>query len=116
MTVGYALVIWFSFSFVLIMAALAELSETIERISHVILYLMLPFSGVFIPLYTIPEKFREILLYFPLVDAVEYFHKGYYGDRMTTYYNLGYSIFMILGMTLFGLALMNIAIKRAQLQ
>jgi capsular polysaccharide transport system permease protein len=115
MALGYLLVIWFSFAFVLIMAALAELSETIERVSHIILYLMLPFSGVFIPLYAVPEKFREILLYFPLVDVVEYFHSGYYGDRMTTYYHLGYSMFVILAMTLFGLALTNIAIRRVQL-
>ena len=114
MAVGYILVIWFSFAFVLIMAALAEMSETIERVSHIILYLMLPFSGVFIPLYAIPEKFREILLYFPLVDVVEYFHRGYYGDRMPTYYHIGYSIFVILGMTLFGYALTIIAIRRVQ--
>lgn len=115
MAQGYLLVIWFSFAFVLIMAALAELSETIERVSHIILYLMLPFSGVFLPLYAVPEQFREILLAFPLVDAVEYFHKGYYGDRMPTYYHLGYSIFVILAMTLFGLALINIAIRRVQI-
>ncbi len=115
MALGYLLVIWFSFAFVLIMAALAEMSETIERVSHIILYLMLPFSGVFIPLYAVPEKFREILLYFPLVDAVEYFHSGYYGDRMTTYYHLGYSMFVILAMTLFAFALTNIAIRRVQL-
>jgi capsular polysaccharide transport system permease protein len=116
MALGYLLVIWFSFAFVLIMAALAELSETIERVSHIILYLMLPFSGVFLPLYALPEEFRKILLYFPLVDAVEYFHSGYYGGRMTTYYHLGYSMFVILAMTLFGLALTNIAIRRVQSQ
>ena len=115
MALGYILVIWFSFAFVLIMAALAELSETIERISHIILYLMLPFSGVFIPLYAVPQKFREILLYFPLVDVVEFFHSGYYGSRMPTYYHLGYSMLVILALTLFGYALTNIAIRRVQL-
>ena len=115
MALGYILVIWFSFAFVLIMAALAELSETVERVSHIILYLMLPFSGVFIPLYAVPEQFREILLYFPLVDAVEFFHSGYYGSRMPTYYHLGYSMFVMLAMTLFGYALTNIAIRRVQL-
>ena len=114
MAMGYLLVIWFSFAFVLIMAALAELSETIERISHIILYLMLPFSGVFIPLYGVPAQFRDLLLYFPLVNAVEYFHRGYYGDRLPTYYHLGYSIFAIIALTLFGFALTNIAIRRVQ--
>jgi capsular polysaccharide transport system permease protein len=115
MTLGYLLVIWFSFAFVLIMSALTEMSETIERISHIALYLMLPFSGVFVPLYGIPAQFREFLLYFPLVDAVEFFHHGYYGDRMPTYYHLTYSVIAILAMTLFGFALTNIAIRRVQL-
>jgi len=115
MALGYLLVIWFSFAFVLIMAALAELSETIDRVSHIIIYLMLPFSGVFIPLYAIPIRFREALLAFPLVDAVEYFHSGYYGSRMPTYYNLGYTVTAILAMTLFSYALTNIAIRRVQL-
>lgn len=114
MALGYILIIFFSLAFVLIMAALSELSETIDRVSHIILYLMLPVSGVFIPLYALPEKFREMLLYFPLVDAVEYFHRGYYGDRMPTYYNIPYSIFIIITMTLFGYALTNIAINKIQ--
>lgn len=114
MTAGYILIIWFSFAFVMIMAALAELNDTVERLSHIVLYLMLPFSGVFLPLYLVPPQYRDLLLYFPLVDAVEYFHSGYYGVRMQTYYNLPYSIFAILALTLFGYALTNIAIRRVQ--
>ncbi len=115
MAMGYLLVIWFSFAFVLIMAALAELSETIERVSHIILYLMLPFSGVFIPLYAIPPQFRDILIKVPLIDAVEYFHSGYYGSAMKTYYDLPYTVITTLALTLFGLALTKLAIRRVQL-
>jgi len=115
MTAGYLLVIWFSFSFVLTMAALAELSETIERVSHIALYLMLPFAGIFMPLYAIPSAYRQYLLYFPLVDAVEYFHHGYYGSSMPTYYHLEYTLLALLGFTLFSLALTTLSIKRVQL-
>lgn len=114
MCIGYLLVIWFSFAFVLIMAALADLNETIEKTSHIILYLMLPFSGVFLPTYIVPEPYRDYLLYFPLVDAVEYFHKGYFGNRMQTYYHLGYTAFILLGMTVFGYLLTYIAIGRVK--
>ena len=115
MASGYTLIVAFSFAFVLIMAALAELSETIERVSHIILYLMLPFSGVFVPAYAVPPGLRPIILAFPLVDAVEMFHRGYYGHRMATYFYAGYAITTILGMILFGYALMSIAVKRFQL-
>ena len=115
MCLGYFLVVAFSFAFVMIMAALAELSDTIERISHIVLYLMLPFTGVFIPLFLVPPQYRQPLLYFPLIDAVEYFHHGYYGDRLPTYYHLDYTIFAIVAMLLFGYALVNIAVRKVQL-
>ncbi|AOJ23958.1 MULTISPECIES: ABC transporter permease [Burkholderia] len=115
MILGYFLVVWFSFNFVMTMAALSELSEAVERVSHVILYLMIPFSGVFIPTYVLPPRLAELLTYFPLVDAVEYFHYGYYGDRMPTLYYLGYTVTVLLFFTLFALSIAHIAIRRVQL-
>ncbi len=114
MVLGYLMIIWFSFGFVLIIAGLAELSETIEKTSHIILYLMLPFSGVFLPAFLVPEPYRHYLLYFPLVDCVEYFHHGYFGTRMPTYYHLDYTMMVNLAITLFGLAISGVAIKRVQ--
>ncbi|VWC84197.1 putative capsular polysaccharide export protein ABC transporter membrane protein [Burkholderia lata] len=115
MILGYFLVVWFSFNFVMTMAALSEMSEAVERVSHVILYLMIPFSGVFIPTYVLPPRIAELLTYFPLVDAVEYFHYGYYGDRMPTLYYLGYTVTVLLFFTLFALSIAHIAIRRVQL-
>ncbi|MCR1346994.1 ABC transporter permease, partial [Acidithiobacillus ferrooxidans] len=114
MTLGYLLVVWFSFGFVMIMAALAELSESIEKVSHIILYLMLPFSGVFIPAYLIPEPYRNYVLLFPLVDCVEYFHHGYFGSAMPTYYYLNYTMAVNLALTFVGLSLTAVAINRVQ--
>lgn len=115
MALGYLLIIWFSFAFVLTMAGLSEMSETIERLSHIILYLMLPFCGVFVPLFTVPQPYREPLLLFPLIDAVEYFHYGYYGSAIPTYFHLPYTIFSLGAFTVFAMALTKIAIRRAQL-
>ena len=114
MAVGYLLIIWFSFGFVLIMAGLAELSETIEKTSHIILYLMLPFTGVFFPTFVVPEPYRSYLLYFPLIDAVDYFHHGYFGPSIPSYYDMRYTLLVLLGMTLFGLAISGVAIRRVK--
>lgn len=111
---GYLLVIWFSFAFVMIMSSLSELSESIEKTSHIIMYLMLPFTGVFFPLYIVPEPYRDWLLRFPLIDAVELFHAGYFGPRMPTYYDLGYTVVVLIAMTLFGCALAKLAITRVK--
>lgn len=114
MTIGWLLIAWFSFGFVMIMAALSEMNDVIEKTSHVILYFMLPFSGVFVPTYVIPEPLRDYLLLFPLVDCVEYFRHGYYGDAMKTYYNLEYTIVANLVLTFFALALLVKATRKAE--
>lgn len=114
MALGYLLIIWFSFGFVMIMAGLAELNETIEKTSHIILYLMLPFCGIFIPTFAVPEPFRSYLLYWPLIDAVDYFHHGYFGSALRSYYHIPYTIFALIAMTLFGLAISGLAIKRVK--
>lgn len=115
MILGFFLVLWFSFNFVVLMAALSELSETIERVSHLILYLMLPFTGVFLPTHLLPKKLAELMTYFPLIDAVEYFHHGYYGARMATLYHLDYTIIVLSFFTLFSLSISHFAIRRVQL-
>ena len=114
MTTGYLMVVWFSFGFVMIMGALSELSETIDRVSHIILYLMLPFSGVFIPAHLVPAQFRDLMLLFPLLDSVEMFHAGYFGERMITFYSVTYTMAANLLMTFAGLLLTNIAIRRVK--
>jgi capsular polysaccharide transport system permease protein len=114
MLIGWLMVVWFCFAFVLTMAALAEFSDALERSSHIILYLMMPFSGVFLAAHLVPQPYRDYLLFFPLVDCVEWFHDGYYGARMETYYYPNYTIASILVFTLFALALTNAAIKRVQ--
>ena len=96
------------------MAGLAELSETIEKTSHIILYLMLPFSGVFFPTFAVPEPYRSYLTYFPLIDAVDYFHHGYFGPSVPSYYHLGYTVVALLGLTLLGLAISGVAIRRVK--
>lgn len=115
MIVGWLLIAWFAFGFVLIMGALSELNEVIEKISHVILYFMLPVSGAFVPAYVVPVPLRDYLLLFPLVDCVEYFHHGYYGNAMKTYFNLEYTIVINLLLTLFAFALMVKAIRKVKI-
>jgi capsular polysaccharide transport system permease protein len=114
MTFGYLMVAWFSFGFVMVMGALSELSESIDRVSHILLYLMLPFSGIFMPAHLVPAQFRDALLLTPLINCVEMFHAGYFGDRMHTYYSIPYTMSINLVMTLFGLLMVQIAIRRVK--
>jgi capsular polysaccharide transport system permease protein len=76
---------------------------------------MIPFSGVFLPTYVLPPRIGELMTYFPLIDAVEFFHHGYYGDRMHTLYYLDYTVTVLSFFTLFALSITHFAIRRVQL-
>ena len=114
MTLGWALIAWFSFGFSLFTAAISELSEAIEKIWHVVLYFMLPISGSFFPAYVVPTPYRDYLLLSPLVDATEFLHSGYYGPRMPTYYHMQYLIIFNALLTAISLSLVRIVSRRVQ--
>jgi capsular polysaccharide transport system permease protein len=67
------------------------------------------------PAYLVPAQFRDALLLTPLVNCVEMFHAGYFGDRMVTYYSIPYTMSINLLMTFAGLVLTNLAIRRVKL-
>src|SRR5215467_2721688 len=51
---GFALTAWFSFSFGLILTAITELNEAASRFVAPILYVTLPFTGLFFMVYWLP--------------------------------------------------------------
>lgn len=112
MILGWLCVAWFSFGFVMTMGALSEISEVLEKISHVILYFMLPVCGAFVPAYVVPEPLRDYLLLFPLAQCVEYFRSGYYGLEMKSFFNIEYIFFANLILTFFSMALVKYAVRR----
>lgn len=94
---GYFLVGWvlyglFTLSAVLILAPLTELSETIEKFVPVTTYLMVPFSGTFNLTSWLPRNVRDVLLYSPPVSGMELMRYGIWGDQITPYYDIPYTI------------------------
>lgn len=95
----------FSLSLCLIVAPLSEMSEAIERFVPVLLYVMIPFSGVFTMLSWMTPTMREYLLYSPLVNGMEMMRKGIWGEQVTVYYNAWNPIICSGIATIVGLAL-----------
>jgi capsular polysaccharide transport system permease protein len=102
---GWILYGLFTLSAVLILAPLTELSETIEKFVPVTTYLMVPFSGTFNLTSWLAPKVREVLLYSPPVSGMELMRYGIWGDKITPYYDVAYTIGTSLVMMLIGLAL-----------
>lgn len=73
-----------------LLAALTEVSETIERFIQPFQYLNIPISGAFFLVDWLPTWGQQAILYHPLVHCYEVFRAGFFGSTITTHYDLVY--------------------------
>ncbi len=104
---GWLLLGWFGVGLALVLGALSERSELVDRIWPPLSYFMFPFSGAGFLADGLPERLREIVLYLPMLNCNEYIREGYFGSKMTAHYDLQYVIIFNLGLTLIGLWLVR---------
>jgi capsular polysaccharide transport system permease protein len=107
MLLGWFYMAWFSVGIGLIVGALSERSEIMEKIWQPISYLMLPISGAYMFVVWVPTKFREIYLLMPSVHAYEMIRGGYFGGALETYYSQSYVAYSSAILTLIGLWLVR---------
>jgi capsular polysaccharide transport system permease protein len=94
---GYVLYGWFAWglftlSICLIVAPLSEVSEVLEKIMPVTVYLMIPFSGTFNMTSWLVPAAQRIMLYSPPVNCMEIMRHGIFGTGVTAYYDLAYPV------------------------
>lgn len=101
-----ALVIMFAMSngVSMIIAAAAVRWEIVDRITHPLTYLSLPFSGAFFWLHDLPPSWREKLLWSPQPNIHEMLREGMFGPVVPAYYDVIYMVWWVLGLNLLGLA------------
>ena len=106
---GYFLQAWFSLSFGLIVAALSEMYEVTEQILPPILYITLPFTGIFNMAAWLPPGWRSVQLWSPLVTNIEMLRAGMFdGDVVAIYYPM-YTVWWSLALTALALPLVQYA-------
>ncbi|NLS29235.1 Polysialic acid transport protein KpsM [Sphingomonas sp. S2M10] len=101
---GWLLLAWFGIGLALTLAALADRYEIVEKLWSPLSYMLFPFSGAAFIADTLPEKAREIVLYLPMLHAVEFIRDGFFGSHFTAHYSLSYLCAWNLGLSLFGLS------------
>lgn len=101
---GWIVQAWFGMSLALLLAALAEDFEIVDKLWHPMSYLLFPLSGAAFLLDAIPEPARDFLMYLPMVNVTEYIRDGYFGSRFVAHYDMAYTITVCLVMMLIGLA------------
>ena len=101
---GWFLLAWYAASLSLFIGALSERSEIVEKLWHPIMYILMPLSGSFFMLSSLPPAFREIVLLQPTAHCAEMVRAGYFGPSHEWFYSVGYVVTFNMVLMLLGLA------------
>ena len=106
-TGGWLLLAWFAAGLGLTIGGLSEKADVIGRFWHPFSYILMTVSGVAYIVDALPPQMREIALWVPMVNAVEYMREGWFGSAMRAHYDLAYLAAFNVGLTLVGLTLVR---------
>jgi capsular polysaccharide transport system permease protein len=113
---GWILLAWFATALSLIVGALSERSETLERMWHILTYLLFPLSGAMFMVHWLPKSFQNIITWFPMVHGTEMIRHGYFGSMIPTYENPFYFTVVNLILTFIGLLLVRYTERHVELE
>lgn len=99
----------FSFGCGMAIAALTEMSEVAERFVPPFLYLTLPLTGSLFMVSWLPEKAQAVLMWSPIVNAMEMFRDGLFPPDVPTVWYGGYTLACGLVVNMVGFALLVMA-------
>ncbi len=101
---GWLMLGWFGLGLALLLGAMSERYQLIEKLWSPLSYLLFPFSGAAFIADTLPESARDTLLYLPMLNCVEFIRDGYFGSGFTAHYDMGYTAVFNLFLTLVALS------------
>lgn len=101
---GWAMLAWFGAGLALVLGALSEVSETVDKIWGPSSYLLFPLSGAAYLVDALPKSAQDFVLWLPMVHGVEYLREGYFGSQVTAHYDLSYMALCNVVLTVLGLA------------
>lgn len=89
---GWGLLAWFGAALALLIGAVSYKIHTVERVWHIITYLMFPLSGAAFTVSSLPVEFQDAVLAFPMVHGVEIVRAGFFGSQFTPHYSIEYLV------------------------
>jgi ABC-type polysaccharide/polyol phosphate export permease len=104
---GWMLLAWFGTGLAFTLGSVAEGLPVFEHLWKPISYLMMPLSGVAFVVEALPPKLREIALWVPQLNCVEFIRDGWFGSRFHAYYDIPYVLLVNLCLTFVGLSLLR---------
>ncbi|WP_203075042.1 ABC transporter permease [Falsiroseomonas ponticola] len=101
---GLLLIFFYANGLSMMAAAASARWEVVDRIVHPLTYLSLPISGAFFAMEKLPPSWREVMLWNPQVSMHEMVREGMFGELITSYFYMEYTIGCVVFVNLLGLA------------
>jgi capsular polysaccharide transport system permease protein len=101
---AWLLLAWYAGALGMLIGALSEQSDIVDKLWHPAMYLLIPLSGSFSMVAALPPAFRDILLINPTVHCNELLRAGFFGPGHEWFYSVGYVIVFNMALTLLALA------------
>jgi len=99
-TGGWFMLTWFGMSLAMLLGALSEQYELIEKLWHPFAYLLFPLSGAAFLVDILPPGVQKLALYLPMVNGIEYLREGFFGSKIVAHYDMSYMAFFCAGLTI----------------
>jgi capsular polysaccharide transport system permease protein len=113
---GWAMLGWLSASLAMVLGALAQIVEVVERFVALFTYVLVPLSGTFYMVDWVAPAYRKLLLYLPFIHPVEMIRGGFFGSEVRTYYDVGYVSLWAVGLMVTGLLLLRFVRERIEVE
>ena len=101
---AWLMLAWFGAGLGLLLGALSESYESVEKLWHPASYILFPLSGAAFLVDALPQAAQKFVLLLPMVHGTEMLREGYFGSKITAHYDLGYMAILNIVLTLLGLA------------
>lgn len=110
--VFYMLMAWllmaiFAIGLGLVICSIAFKVEAFGKIWGTFSFVMLPLSGVFFFVSSLPQQTQQYVLWMPMVHGTEMFRQGYFGASVITHESISYIVLCNLVLLLLGFIMVN---------
>lgn len=107
MLMAWLLMALFAIGLGLVICSIAFKVEAFGKIWGTFSFVMLPLSGVFFFVSSLPQQAQQYVLWMPMVHGTEMFRQGYFGASVITHESISYIVLCNLVLLLLGFIMVN---------
>jgi ABC-2 type transport system permease protein/capsular polysaccharide transport system permease protein len=104
---GWIASCWFGAALALTVGGLSEKVSIVGRLWPPFQFILFAFSGVGFLLDALPPSMRDILMWLPMVNTLEFLRDGWFGSVFVAHYDMDFAIVVSLVLTFVGLSLVR---------